>query len=112
MNKTFHIQSLIAGAVVCAALMMLVAPSFGARGRYATQPYASQPHQNEYDNTKQEVGGETTVIVTQGRFQLVTGDNRIAYLIDTETGEVWKDRDFSETPMSSRNFFEHKIHNH
>jgi len=112
MTSKLHLQSLIAGAVLGAALTTFLSPTLAQsnwRDTARSQPEPRQVGQRGHEPEAAPVGD--TVIVSSGRFQIETNE-RIAYLIDTETGEVWKDRDFSDQAFSTRGFFDHKIHNH
>lgn len=109
MKTNFHIQSLLIGAVFSAALMMFILPSFGQNRDRDGRGF------DRFDpaHAVEGFGGEpVTVVVESGRYQVVTSD-RVAYVIDTQTGEVWKDRDMSDQSYSARGFFDIKLnHRH
>ena len=113
MKANFHFQSMLIGGVFTAVMLAMILPTFG-QGRDRNGGW------NEFDPSRhgqaqghvQEAREPVTVVVESGRYQVVASD-RVAYLIDTQTGEVWKDRDMSDQPMSSRGFYDIKLnHRH
>lgn len=110
MKTTFHFQSMLLGAVFAAVMMAMILPTFGqGRGGGWDDLDPNRHGQVDAQAVQQE---PVTVVVDSGRYQVATAD-RVAYVIDTQTGEVWKDRDLSDRPMSSRGFFDIKLnHRH
>jgi hypothetical protein len=109
MKTSFHPQSILIGAVFSAALMMFILPSFGQHRDRDGRGF------DRFDpaHVDERFGGEpVTVVVENGRYQVATSD-RVAYVVDTLTGEVWKDRDMSDRSYSAPGFFDIKLnHRH
>lgn len=88
MKTTFHFQSMLIGAVFSAVMMAMILPTFGQGQRQ--------------DNNRKLDAANPNI-----RYQVAVGDHA-AYVIDTWTGEVWKDRDFRETSNATPGFMDRK----
>ncbi|MEM9414635.1 MAG: hypothetical protein AAGA29_04050 [Planctomycetota bacterium] len=94
MQNRYHLQSMMIGGVVSAVLTTMLLPAFGNK-----TPQDSVSKQND------AISG---VVIQAQRYE-ITAIGDVAYLLDTETGEVWRNRNATSRPEQyTRHFFEEK----
>ncbi|XAM00246.1 hypothetical protein OT109_02430 [Phycisphaeraceae bacterium D3-23] len=94
MQHRFHPQSMMVGGVVSAVLTTMILPAFGNK-----TPHGAADKQND---------AVREVVVQAQRYEIIAiGD--IAYLLDTETGEVWRNQNAtSRRYQTTDHFYEEK----